>query len=48
VIAFPKTRQAIDPTMRAPAPVAPDQLDTIHIQATTPEDEVAIAERRGI
>jgi aspartyl-tRNA synthetase len=48
VIAFPKTRQAIDPTMRAPAPVAPDQLDTIHIQATIPEDEVAIAERRGI
>jgi aspartyl-tRNA synthetase len=47
VIAFPKTRQAIDPTMRAPAPVAPAQLDTIHIQTAVPEDELVLAERRG-
>ncbi|MGD1994186.1 MAG: aspartate--tRNA ligase, partial [Anaerolineae bacterium] len=48
VIAFPKTRQAIDLTMRAPAPVAPAQLDTIHIQAVAPEEEIVFAGRRGI
>ncbi|MCU0519602.1 MAG: aspartate--tRNA ligase [Anaerolineae bacterium] len=32
VIAFPKTRQASDLTMRAPAPVTKAQLDELHIQ----------------
>ena len=32
VIAFPKTRQASDLTMRAPAPVTPAQLDEIHLR----------------
>ena len=47
VIAFPKTGQAIDLAMRAPAPVAQDQLDTIHIRAAVPEAVPALAERRG-
>ncbi|MGC9350279.1 MAG: aspartate--tRNA ligase [Anaerolineae bacterium] len=36
VIAFPKTRQATDLTMRAPAPVERAQLEAIHIQVVTP------------
>lgn len=32
VIAFPKTRQAVDATMQAPAPVTKAQLDEIHIR----------------
>ncbi len=32
VIAFPKTRQASDLTMRAPSPVAKSQLDELHIR----------------
>ncbi|MGC9521428.1 MAG: aspartate--tRNA ligase [Anaerolineae bacterium] len=35
VIAFPKTRQATDLTMRAPAPVLRAQLDEVHIRLAT-------------
>jgi aspartyl-tRNA synthetase len=37
VIAFPKTRQASDLMMRAPAKVAPAQLDDVHIRLSLPK-----------
>lgn len=38
VIAFPKTRQATDLTMRAPATVAKAQLDEVHIRTVKPRE----------
>jgi aspartyl-tRNA synthetase len=37
VIAFPKNRQAVDPTMDAPAPVAHDQLAALGVRVAEPE-----------
>lgn len=44
VIAFPKTRQATDLTMRAPAPVTRSQLDDLHIRVTAPRTRPVHAE----
>ncbi|MBI2913551.1 MAG: aspartate--tRNA ligase, partial [Chloroflexi bacterium] len=41
VIAFPKTKSAADPMMRAPRPLDPDQLEVLHIAVTETEAEPA-------
>lgn len=42
VIAFPKTRQAADLVMRAPAPVSSAQLGEIHVRVVRPKRRSAL------